>query len=433
MKQNKNIVWNIFVSVFFVLLIATFVFSMYKFTRHADPTEIAIFSAKKYAADKPVSIILFARDAGNQTPLRDQNIGLSVNGKSIPSIKTKEDGTALLVLKKYPKEGFAIRARVGECIVEKCISLGNMDELEFEKVKKQILELKPVGSSKNRYLERSICTTYHDRRKMLKRMKQVYGENLFSISLVVLFSIFLILLICFMRLWFSPDMNESILIVPEQLAKRFTDNIIIAITGFAILITIFVFIVLVMKTEHLSILRPEEIIRNSTVVSLGILYIVILAGLLYRSFNFRNLILKVPSNEAGERVKKSVFFLSPLLVVFLLFEHVYLFGLGFFHNIEWLFVLAASFQALATIWIFCAWGINNFIYSQNEYDNIQQYGAKKIVGLGTGLGVYPTSFYKTWILGGVLYWGIPVFIYFWVVVVIISMFLPLCKIIEKLG
>jgi len=57
-------------------------------------------------------------------------------------------------------------------------------------------------------------------------------------------------------------------------------------------------------------------------------------------------------------------------------------------------------------------------------------------GLGTGLGAYPNSFFRIWILIGFVYWGIPFFIYFLFAIIIISilaMFLPLAFIIEMLG
>jgi hypothetical protein len=53
--------------------------------------------------------------------------------------------------------------------------------------------------------------------------------------------------------------------------------------------------------------------------------------------------------------------------------------------------------------------------------------------IGTGIGVHDTSSFKSWLIGGVIYWGLPIFIYFVIIMVIISLFLPLFRIVEKLG
>jgi len=58
------------------------------------------------------------------------------------------------------------------------------------------------------------------------------------------------------------------------------------------------------------------------------------------------------------------------------------------------------------------------------------------IGLGAGIGAYPNSFFRIWVLIGFAYWGIPVLIYFLVAIIaisVIAMFLPLACIIEKLG
>jgi hypothetical protein len=59
--------------------------------------------------------------------------------------------------------------------------------------------------------------------------------------------------------------------------------------------------------------------------------------------------------------------------------------------------------------------------------------AKNMGGLGCGIGSYRFSFCKTWLLNGFWYWAVPIFIYLAAAIMVLSMFLPLCKIIEKLG
>jgi hypothetical protein len=258
-------------------------------------------------------------------------------------------------------------------------------------------------------------------------------DGLFFISLTVLFSVFVVLFISFISLWFHSNWKDCVLIVSKELSDSAWKSFVSIVTGLALLIIIILFVMGVMKTEEFSILRSEKIIRNSIIVVCGILYSVVLVGLLFRLFKFKNLLLKEHSGEAGDAVKKSVLLLPYMFIIFLLFEHIYLFGLFFLETIEWASGLVLFFQVLAFIWISYAWGITKFIYTQEEYDNMLTYGAGKVTGLGAGLGAYQTSFFKTWIWGGALYWGVPVFIYLFVVIIIVAMFLPLTRIIQYLG
>jgi hypothetical protein len=58
---------------------------------------------------------------------------------------------------------------------------------------------------------------------------------------------------------------------------------------------------------------------------------------------------------------------------------------------------------------------------------------RKATGIGSGIGTNRSSLFKTWIWGGAFCWGVPVFIYVFVVIVIIAMFLPLTKTIVTLS
>ena len=59
--------------------------------------------------------------------------------------------------------------------------------------------------------------------------------------------------------------------------------------------------------------------------------------------------------------------------------------------------------------------------------------SRQATGIGSGIGTNRSSLFKTWIWSGALYWGIPVLIYVFVVIIIIAMFLPLTGTIEILG
>jgi len=753
MKQNKSIAWNIFVFVFFALLIATFAFSVYKFTRHADPTEIIIYSAENYAAGKPVSIILFARNAAEQTPLTDQKIDLFVNGKAIPSITTKDDGTALLVLEKYP-QNLMIEARIGERVVKKYIGVGkykddlskvlkkvelktkpgiqlktdksfyapgetinatiksklpaktkietktsltlkvlvrgsmfgdeyirqqvhyknikgsidasgnfnfqlklpeNFKRIDFAKEdsicelsistpsglkfkKKITITTRPVrikylpeyskflaGYSNNIYvfvgdpvgkpliatvkldkessktdknglarleiplkygeckesyitaivedggetklnvefryakysdafilktdkliyssgntmfldifsessvgeifinirkdrkslkffpfeltddkvryifnipddmfglvqihaykimtdgkvikdsriiqvnrdgqkkyfsspsemvrarfertgtlenveLETSTCQPYNLRDKRFAKKRKAYGEVMFSILLPILFAIFLLLLIYFIRLWFYHDGSNSYLIISSKLRKQTRNNMFFGILGFVILSFIFLLSFGTIMTIETPDALPVDVSSQYIIIIVSIVaYILILIAMIRRSFCIRNILLKEPSGKDGYRVKKSIFLLPYLLFIFILFQHSWIIALHFLRGIESYSLLVWAFQGLAIIWVFCAYKIRAFYYTQAEYDNMlkaPEAGLRYVAGLGAGIGAYQYPFYKIWLFCGLFYWGILVFVYLCIVIIIISLFLPLTRIIEKLA
>ena len=258
-------------------------------------------------------------------------------------------------------------------------------------------------------------------------------RNLFSIALILLFSVFFVLLGHLVSLWFCKDWKDCVLIVPEEITTRARYNIIFAIAGFTVLLVLLPFITVLVKAGELSVmLYHEKIIYNVTLAFCLIIYGAVLITLFYRSFVFRNLVLKV-SGDVANRVRERVSLFPYLFLTFLLFEHLYWFGLIFLGDMGWAFELVGAFQLLAVVWIFCAWKINDLFYMQKEYDSMLHYESLKATGLGTGIGVYPNSFFKIWVFGGAIYWGVPVFIYFLVFVIIVSMFLPLFKIVEKLG
>jgi len=258
-------------------------------------------------------------------------------------------------------------------------------------------------------------------------------KNLFFIALIMLFSVFFVLLGHLVSLWFCSDWKDCVLIVPEEVTTRARYNIIFALAGFVVLLVLLPFITVLIKAAEFSdMLYHEKIIYGIILAFCIIIYGAVLTTLFYRSFVFRNLVLKA-SGDFTNRVRKRVSLLPYLFLSFLLFEHLYWFGLISFDYIGWVSELVLAFQLLAVVWIFCTWKINDLFYTQKEYDCMLQYESEKTDGLGTGMGAYPNSFFKVWVFCGGIYWGIPVFIYFLVVVIIVAMFLPLCRTIEKLG
>ena len=281
----------------------------------------------------------------------------------------------------------------------------------------------------------------HDsRKKNLKSSKKKIAKYTVMSTLITLFSIFLILLYFFARLWFYPPYGNFAFAVPEKIKIKALNNAIFAIAGGVTMVVSYVFAAGVINAEYL---RGITILMfsNPVVLICNIIYWGLLLVLIWRSFRLRNLLLKVELKENGEKLKRSVFFLPYLFIIFFLFEHTYWFGYGYVKHIDWLWVFFFSFQAFAVIWLFCAWGINSFLYTREEYDSMVKYKAasehcrKNSIrqGMGEGLGVYPHSALKVWVMGGLVYWGLPFMVYFWIFLVIIALFLPLFVIMEKLG
>ncbi|MHB9138129.1 MAG: MG2 domain-containing protein, partial [Victivallaceae bacterium] len=106
-------------NVIMVLLICAALYSIYVFTRHADPAEVFIFSAARYSPDKPFTLLVLARDAKNELPLDNQSIDLFMwprdkdkEFRKLPSVKTGRDGIALVSIPPCPAGDYQIKAVV---------------------------------------------------------------------------------------------------------------------------------------------------------------------------------------------------------------------------------------------------------------------------------------------------------------------------------
>ena len=282
--------------------------------------------------------------------------------------------------------------------------------------------------------------SYDSRKSELKYSKEKIAKYTILPTLIVLFSVFLLLLYFFARLWFYPPHGNYAFVVPAGIKIKALNNAIFAIAGVVIMLVSYAFATNVIDARYLRGITISAF-SNPVVLICNIIYWGMLLVLIWRSFRLRNLLLKVGLKENGEKLKRSIFLLPYLFVVFLLFEHTYWFGYGYVKHVDWLWVFFFSFQALAVIWLFCAWGINSFLYTREEYDSMVKYKAadeycrKHSIksGMGDGLGVYPRSAFKIWVMGGLVYWGLPFMVYFGIFLVVIALFLPLFRIIEKLG
>ena len=122
LTATRNSMWlfkNKFVRSMLVValgaLLCTAIYSLYIFTRHADPAEVFIFSAARYSPDKPLTLLVLARDAKAGLPLQNQSIDLAMesNGKEfrkLPPVKTGADGIALVPVSPCPAGKYQIKA-----------------------------------------------------------------------------------------------------------------------------------------------------------------------------------------------------------------------------------------------------------------------------------------------------------------------------------
>ena len=262
--------------------------------------------------------------------------------------------------------------------------------------------------------------------------KKAYGKTLFFFLMITLFGIFAALLIGFMRLWFQSDRENYSLILPHELRNKTRINIFISLFEFCVLTLVLRVLLNIIEIEKVT----QIITFNHEYILMLAAYLILLVIVLWNSFHFRNTLLEKSSPESGDIIKKSIFLLPYLFFVFIFFQHCYLCGSVFIGDISDFALLFWTFQALAVIWFFCVYRITDFFYTPVEYNNISMYSTgnmKYSAGFGDGLGTHPYSSCKIWIGSGFVYWGIPVFIYFMVILIIISMFLPLCKIIVKLS
>jgi hypothetical protein len=299
-------------------------------------------------------------------------------------------------------------------------SLGEMIRARFEAPPR----FNDTVESIKRNLNVTVCPRYYERKQILRKEKKRYSEILFFSLLLGLFGTFILMLWDFIRIWAKKD---CFLVVSDKARKKTRDNIFMAAFGYCFSTFIFWRFLDIIKTERINIIQITTFSYSSIV--LIAIYLLILGFIFWSLFYIRKLTLKETENKPENRVRKSIFLLPYLFFVFVFFQHAFLFGLMFLSNMRGFTSLFWFFQMLGLVWFFYVYGIIDFLYTQEEYI----YFAGNRTGLGFGLGSYPTSFWKTWILGGILYWGVPIFIYIFIIIIIISLFLPLTRIIECLG
>ena len=111
----KNKFLRLIFSIVLAALICTAIYSVYIFTRHADPAEIFIFSAARYRPDKPFTVLVLARDAKAELPLQNQTIDLymGLDGKELrklPPVITGADGIAPVPVSPCPAGKYQLKA-----------------------------------------------------------------------------------------------------------------------------------------------------------------------------------------------------------------------------------------------------------------------------------------------------------------------------------
>ena len=261
-----------------------------------------------------------------------------------------------------------------------------------------------------------------------------YGAESFFVLIPALFGIFIILFVSFVKLWFYPGWYKCALIVTPDLLKKTRNNIFIAVPAYFILTLSFLkSLDLILKIGY----RDIELVEVGPEFAVAVtIYVLVFIIMLQRSCHVTGLLLKTPSGETGARVKESVCLIPYLLIVFIVFQQSWIIAARALRNPEWLSLLSITFHGFAAAWFVLMFKIRSFYYTAQEYASMEKNmktDNKIITKLGSGLGAYPVTFYKTWLLSGFWYWAVPIFIYLVVAIVVLSMFLPLTKIIEKLG
>ena len=160
------------------------------------------------------------------------------------------------------------------------------------------------------------------------------------------------------------------------------------------------------------------------------IFFILLLLLLAKSVKARNRVFKYFSPDSANCLQK-IILLIPWLYGISSFVFLTLtLTAVFFSNTPGLCFITSIFFILSLIPLFGLRGIQCSVCAQEYLD---LYCNREVSNMGSGIGTYPRSFSSLWIVGSGLYIGPVIMTYLIVVAVIISLFLPLCKIIDKLG
>jgi hypothetical protein len=265
---------------------------------------------------------------------------------------------------------------------------------------------------------------YVDRENALIPPKIEFGNKLFSYSLHALLLFLFVISIPFLLVAVNRKDNSWILMVSAdsepkiQLYIQKIYQIFGAITACAM-----VLIILIWFNIYSSSLAK---LYYGLLIALTILFIILLVS----SVKIRNTILGYCPADGGNKSMKIIFMIPWFYGVFIFVFLVVALAMLFFPNTPWLGVMVCVYFVTSIIPLFGLRGIQSNV-TTSEYPHMSC--IRKAVNMGFGIGTYPRSLYSLWIVGSGLYIGPVIMTYLFVVVVIISLFLPLTRILDCLG
>ena len=270
-------------------------------------------------------------------------------------------------------------------------------------------------------LQTQSCPKYVDRESALIQPRMKLGNNFFSYLLEVILALLFIINIPFLLVALNTKNNSYWMAVSKEYPGKITRLLrklqwmFSAITGCAMF---FIFFVCPDQPDGL---------KFEHVLALSILFIMLL--LLAKSVKIRNRIFLYCRPDSGSHLQKIIFLIPWFYGVFVFAFSILIVTEIFFPNTPGLCLVECIFFALTLIPLFGLSGIQCSVCTQ---DYLDLYCNRDISNMGLGIGCYLRSF-SLWIMGSGLYIGPIIITYLIIATVIISLFLPLCMIIDKLG
>jgi hypothetical protein len=246
---------------------------------------------------------------------------------------------------------------------------------------------------------------------------ELFSEELLPCVLLTLLLIFIVLLTYSLKNFRTLINRNTYFIVNKEFKTRAKNNIIFAVYGN--MISIFFYLSLIKHRANFYWRTPIERLGSSKpFIFFMICNLLFILFLLYRSFKLKNCLKKIPCKPSCEKIRKIAYLLPYLLLVFMVFNQLYMLGLIFLEHIEFVNPIFWAFNLIAFVWIFQAWEVYNTYYTQEQY-NLQGFG------LGSGIGTYHFSLLKTLFLREFFSQLFIFIVYFIYAIVVLSLFLPL--------
>lgn len=265
---------------------------------------------------------------------------------------------------------------------------------------------------------------YVDRENALIPPKIEFGNKLFSYSLHALLLFLFVISIPFLLVAVNRKDNSWILMVSAGCEPKIQLHIqkIYQIFGAITACTMVLIIVLWFNIYSSGLAK----LYYGLLIALTVLFIIMLVS----SVKVRNSIFGYCPANGGSKSMKMILMIPWFYGVFIFVFLIIALAMLFFPNTPWLGVMVCVYFVTSIIPLFGLRGIQSNI-TTGEYPHMSC--IRKAVNMGFGIGTYPRSLYSLWIVGSGLFIGPVIMTYLFVIVVIISLFLPLTRILDCLG